>query len=198
MSRLAEFMGCDEVEDHLEAYLDGDLDDVVATALEAHLSRCARCTAEHRLARDVLTELRSLPRPETPEDVLAEIRAAAGLGLPWIRSGGGGRSWGRGAAMLAAAVVLLGFVVGVWWRNLVPAAGPSKGEIARATAEAKYTLALVGAVTSSANGEQLLRDRVLRPAIRRVSRTVAGLRSLEEPVPGETEPPGDTIKRRPL
>ena len=79
MSQRVEFDGCADVLDRLEAFIDGDLDRAEAIAVEAHLAGCAACHTEHRLAEEVLTELRALPEFEVPETVgpLAEhLRAA--------------------------------------------------------------------------------------------------------------------------
>jgi len=166
MSRPVEIIGCDEVDDRLEAFLDGDLDPNGAAAVADHLKRCARCEGEHRLARDLLSELRALPRPDAPGSVLEGIRAEVGADPPWVRI------WSQGLAYrgLAAAAVALAIFGGVLWQASRTPTLPTDAEIARAAGQAKYALALVGAVSYDAAGDDQLRDRVLSPALRGVSK----------------------------
>jgi len=166
MSQPVEIIGCDEVDDRLEAFLDGDLDATEAAAVAGHLNRCTRCETEHRLARDLLSELRALPRPDAPGSVLEGIRAE--VDAEPLRF----RTWSDGLPLrgLAAAVVALAIFGGVLWQANRTPTGPSDAEIARATDQAKYALALVGAVSFDVAGGDLLRDRVLSPALRGVSK----------------------------
>jgi hypothetical protein len=71
---------------------------------------------------------------------------------------------------LAAAVVALAILGGVMWQRSRTPALPSDAEIARATDQAKYALALVGSVSFDVAGDDVLRERVFSPALRGVSK----------------------------
>jgi anti-sigma factor RsiW len=61
--------------DRLSAYIDGELDDADARALETHLRQCDVCTTTLAGLRDVVAAARTLPDHEPPHDLWAGIAA---------------------------------------------------------------------------------------------------------------------------
>jgi anti-sigma factor RsiW len=57
---------CGYVNERLDDYLDGTLDPAARERVEAHLASCARCAADARGLREVLTAARGLPRSVSP------------------------------------------------------------------------------------------------------------------------------------
>lgn len=107
--------------ERLSGYLDGELREDEARAIEAHLATCERCAAELEALRQLaeLTAGLSAPRVEEPQwartwdAVAARVRRAA----PRRRASG---VWPvvRWALVPAAAAALIALAVGFW------AAGP--------------------------------------------------------------------------
>ena len=64
---------CDSILDHLEAYVDGDLEALESRRVEAHLARCPACEEERQLASDIRDELRALPELDAPRVVLQGV-----------------------------------------------------------------------------------------------------------------------------
>src|SRR5882757_5055848 len=73
MTRPNDSLGCEEALDLLDPYLDGDLQPDEARRVREHLDRCPACAAELSLARRVQGELRALPQPECPPELLARV-----------------------------------------------------------------------------------------------------------------------------
>jgi anti-sigma factor RsiW len=173
MSRRFEIMGCDAVDERLEALVDDDLDPRERAAVENHLRRCPRCAGEHRLAVGLLAELRAFPRPDAPASVISGIHRAVGAEPGTGAFGGSHRaSWRPPAMAAAAAVVMCAVLLGGWWQLNRNTATPSDAEIAAATREAKFALALIGAVTTDAAGDGVLNRRVLSPALKGIARPI--------------------------
>ncbi len=71
-------MDCASVREQLEAYIDGDLDDALATTLTGHLRRCGGCAEEHRAAIALPAHLAALRGPVGPDlvaSVMSRVRA---------------------------------------------------------------------------------------------------------------------------
>ena len=66
-------ISCADALDFLEPYLDGDLPPREADRLREHLESCAACAAELALAVRIQRELRSLPQPDCPPEVIERI-----------------------------------------------------------------------------------------------------------------------------
>jgi anti-sigma factor (TIGR02949 family) len=167
MSRPTETMDCSDVLARLEELIDGDLSRDESAAMRAHLAGCTGCAREARLAEAVQSELGALPEFDTPPEVLAAVRWTAGSEQP-------GRRPGRLRPVLAAAAaVLVAALVGLLWLQQPPSS-PSLDdpEVARAAAETRYALALVGAVGRRAGLEDLFGERVLSPTVRSVARSL--------------------------
>ena len=70
---------CRQVEERLQAYVDGDLPSREATSVYLHLQECPACAAAERELRALVALLDSLPRPEPPPDFDARVLAAVPL-----------------------------------------------------------------------------------------------------------------------
>jgi hypothetical protein len=66
-------MTCTELDDVLEAYLDGDLPHEEHREVSGHLSGCESCRRKLALAERVASALRSLPQVRCPDDVAREM-----------------------------------------------------------------------------------------------------------------------------
>lgn len=64
---------CDQADERLEAYLDGELGEFEAARLRRHLSSCAACAAELAWAERVQEGLRALPEHSCPPQVLEDV-----------------------------------------------------------------------------------------------------------------------------
>ncbi len=107
-----------DVEQRLDAYVDGELPESEARELAAHLAECPECTARH----DALVALRATIAAQAPYHradaalrgrVRASLRAAAG---------GGRRPWLMSWRPLAAAAMLAVVAVGAWQLSAARAA----------------------------------------------------------------------------
>jgi anti-sigma factor RsiW len=103
-------MRCEEIENLVHPYLDGELVGEEAAHVEAHVGACAACRErvafQSRFKADLRAKLRSrAARPEPPPRLLAAVRA--GLDHADQR-----RSWRR-AAPVAALMVAASAVLGV-------------------------------------------------------------------------------------
>jgi anti-sigma factor (TIGR02949 family) len=161
-------MACADVLELLEAHLDGDLSRDEAAAVSAHIKGCAGCAREEALADAVRAQLRELPEFDTPPRLRAAVRWAVGREAPASRR--------RLRPLLAAAAaVTLAIAIGaVWWQRSQTRPSLDDPEIARATAEARYALALVGEVGRRAAIEELLGERVVSPTVRGIVRSLGG------------------------
>jgi predicted anti-sigma-YlaC factor YlaD len=144
-------MSCDDVQDRLDDYVDGEASTADVHAIELHLASCAACRDEERLLRAVLSHAHALPREKTPpRDLWAGVaeRIAAGetegtnvvvfaRRLP--------RSWEGWAALGAAAAVLAALAI-----FLVSSRRPGEGPgIASGTSSPAATPALQRVSTGS-------------------------------------------------
>ena len=68
-------MQCTEVNEQLEAYIDGDLNAGKCGAIEEHLAACSSCRRELKLAVQIAFRLRSLPLKECPPVVSDRVHA---------------------------------------------------------------------------------------------------------------------------
>jgi anti-sigma factor RsiW len=144
-----EGLRCEEVQDVLEAYVDGDLPAAGEARVRAHLGSCPSCAAELALAEAIQRELRSLPVPDCPPEVLRKV-------VPFtLRERRTARPFraALAAAMLAAAVGASVFFLGPFRQE-----EPDPQEVARATEEARYALAYIGQVSRRTG--LTLRDRL--------------------------------------
>lgn len=181
MSRWPETWNCDEITQHLELFLDGELPAGATTRFRSHLDRCRECAARVHLANEIQNELHALPELDTPAPVLQQIldqtvrtrESRPSLATLWGR-------WPRPAwAALAAAALALAFGLGVFNQRFTSSepAPPDTAALAQATAEARYALAKTGLLTRRAGRalrDKTLRDQIVAPTSRGLARAFGG------------------------
>jgi len=121
-------VSCEHTQEHLTAYLEGELEDAAGSAIRGHLRTCDGCrqlAADEAALRD---GLRAMPSVDPPVSLWAGVQAKLALAevadaerpswrramarwAPVART----RAVGFGAALAAAAVMV------VWWRTHLPA-----------------------------------------------------------------------------
>lgn len=170
---------CVWMQEHLDAYLDGDLSPTEVTMADLHLARCAGCAAELTLARQVAGSLRSLPGQNCPDRVTDTVRAhigAAGnrrLGvkpMPWYYRWQELFKRPLWIGAVTAVFVVLTAVVGTHSPNEPQY---TRAEIEEAEIEAKMALALISEITSRAGSaiqEDVLTVPLVKPALRAVKK----------------------------
>jgi len=181
MSRSDHDLRCEEALEILEPYLDGELSASKVPGLRRHLERCAACAAELELAGKIQRELRSLPQPDCPPEVLERVRrAGGGEVVPFAP-----RRFATSVRIAAAAAVLAVAVGGgVLFFHVQRASDrPSPEEVAQATRQARLAFAYIGKVTRRAGldvRDDVLVKRLVTPATESVSRSLGGRRSEKE------------------
>lgn len=164
-------MRCCDVEERIEAWLDGELAPQESGSLARHLAECPACAASVAWAEAVRDGLRRLPRFEAPPALLAEIKAVARTagsadGGKAVR-GRRGRRIERPAAALGLLAATLALALGLAYRvgpsaphgeRRVarverPAQPATAAEVERAEREVRLALALVGRYTRRAGAE---------------------------------------------
>lgn len=73
LRRKSRPMTCKEVGRHLQTYLDGDLDDVRAQRLSAHLDECLRCGMEAHTYEHIKASLAVRGTDALPDDAVARL-----------------------------------------------------------------------------------------------------------------------------
>ena len=131
---------CRDVDEVLEAYVDGDLSAEEQGKVEAHLAACSGCREKHAVALRVASEIRALPPRECPEhvarDALFRIRedrkgfaerlrdSLAPLRLqPSLKTAVG---------LAAAIVILIGLMAYPPWQWINGTGHPTQQEITQA------------------------------------------------------------------
>jgi anti-sigma factor RsiW len=102
-------MTCTEVDDRLDDYLDGTLDEAAFQELELHLHGCDACREQERRLRSLLAQAAALPRELAPaRDLWPDIEKRLGRRTALSFSGARGvrRAWLAGALAAAAALVV--------------------------------------------------------------------------------------------
>ena len=98
-------MDCALVRNHLDAYVDGELEPSPAATLETHLHACPVCRDELSVSRSLKRAVHALPRPELPESLRVEVIRA----LDQAERGDGvsrrGVAFTAGLAVVAAALL---------------------------------------------------------------------------------------------
>ena len=69
---------CSWTRDHIDVYLDGELDPHDVQLFEAHLDVCAGCREEVEIGRRLVSELRELPELHCPDSVVDTVLDEAG------------------------------------------------------------------------------------------------------------------------
>ena len=125
-------MTCQELDERLDDWIDGDLVAEVAAEVEAHLASCALCQERERRLRQVLAHAASLPRSLTPpRDLWPDIARRVERERSWSWSGSAWQPW----ALAAAATVAVALAA-VLWTGRAPSAVRTV-EIPVATPEAR-------------------------------------------------------------
>ncbi|HEX3553030.1 MAG TPA: anti-sigma factor [Thermoanaerobaculia bacterium] len=187
---------CDTALDLLEPYVDGDLAPAAAARLRSHLESCPACAAELALAERIQRELRSLPRLDCPPEIVERARHQGAEVVPF-RLPLSRRRTGL-PFRIAAAAALLAFSLGggaLFIRSQQQHRRAT--EIAQATEQARYALALLGRVSRRTGldvRDEVLARRVVLPAARSITQSLslstdAIDAALEPPVPARGEQP---------
>jgi len=174
---------CREIDDRIEAWLDGELPGGEAQRIAAHVESCAACAAAVDWARAVRDGLRGLPVLDAPPALLARVRAVAREGE--ARRG----SRHRLAAGLILLAATLAVALGLTWRLGPP--GPPAGQariveemdVERAEREVRVALALVGRYTRRAGADvqrELSGGPVAGATLRGLASALAPLARVEE------------------
>jgi len=128
-------MTCQELDERLDEWVDGELAAEGAAEVEAHLASCALCQERERRLRQVLAHAASLPRVVTPP---RDLWPGIARRLERERSWSWAESWSPWA-LAAAATVVVGLVA-VLWTGRAPSAVRTV-EIPAATPEARLAAA---------------------------------------------------------
>jgi anti-sigma factor RsiW len=185
MNRSEHDPRCEEALELIEPYLDGDLSPAGSSGLREHLARCPACAGELELAARIQRELRSLPELDCPPEILERVRRTGRGEVVAFR-----QHERRLGPRIAAAAALLALVLGggALFLQLERRSQPSPQEIAKATEEARYALALIGKVTrrtSLSLRQDVFQKRLVEPATRSVSRSLGEIPRLAEPADPE-------------
>jgi len=170
-------ISCADASDSLEPYLDGDLPTGEADRLREHLGSCAACAAELALAERIQRELRSLPQPDCPPEVIERVvRAGRGEVVPFPSRDRASRPRiAAAAAVLALAVGGGSLFVHLQHQHLQQ---QRERQVAQATREARFALAYLGRATHKVGldvRDEVLQKRLVIPTTRSVSRSPSDL-----------------------
>jgi predicted anti-sigma-YlaC factor YlaD len=125
-------MTCQELDERLDEWVDGELDPRAAAEVEGHLASCAVCRERERRLRQLLAHAASLPRSVAPpRDLWPGIARGIARERTWSWAPATWQPW----ALAAAATVLVG-VAAVLWTGRTPTAVRTV-EIPVATPEAR-------------------------------------------------------------
>ncbi|MBW8873805.1 MAG: zf-HC2 domain-containing protein [Acidobacteria bacterium] len=173
MNRIDDILTCNEALDLLEPYVDGDLSPAEAARLRSHLESCPACAAELALAERIQRELRSLPQLDCPPEIVERVRRQGAEVVPF-------RPRRMGLPLrVAAAAALLALSLGggaLFVRSQQQHQRERAAEIAQATAQARYALALLGRVSRRTGldvRDEVLARRVVLPAARSISQSLS-------------------------
>ena len=101
-------MSCERLDELLDDWLDGTLEERDRHEVEAHLAACPECRERERGLRQVLAHAAALPRSVAPSrDLWLRIAERVGRERTWSWAGLG---TGGGRALAAAATVVLALV----------------------------------------------------------------------------------------
>ena len=164
MNRIDDILTCNEALDLLEPYVDGDLAPAEAVRLRSHLESCPACAAELALAERIQRELRSLPQLDCPPEIVERVRRQGAEVVPFRlsfdrrRTSLPIRTLRTLRVMAAAALLALSLGGGALFVRSQQQRQHAV-EVAQATEQARYALALLGRVSRRAGLD--VRDEVL-------------------------------------
>lgn len=171
MNRPHDALPCEEALDLLEPYLDGDLPPDEADLVRRHLEACPACAAELSLAARIQRELRALPQPECPPEVIERVRRAGRGEVVPFPSRERAPRWRAAAAAALVALAAGGGALGIHLQHV----RQQREQVAEATREARLALAYFGKVTRRAGldvRDEVLEKRLVVPIARSVSRSL--------------------------
>ncbi|HEY3569960.1 MAG TPA: zf-HC2 domain-containing protein [Thermoanaerobaculia bacterium] len=178
MNRPHDALPCEEALDLLEPYLDGDLPPDEADRVRRHLDGCPACAEELALAAQIQRELRALPQPDCPPEVIERVRRAGRGGVVPFPSRERAPRW-----RIAAAAALTALAVGGGWLGVhIQHERQQREQVAQATREARLALAYFGKVTRKAGldvRDEVLEKRLVVPVARSVSRSLGNAEDAE-------------------
>jgi anti-sigma factor (TIGR02949 family) len=178
MNRPHDALPCEEALDLLEPYLDGDLPPGEADRVRRHLETCPACAAELSLAARIQRELRALPQPDCPPEVIERVRQAGrGEVVPFPSQDRAPR-WRTAAAAALVALAAGGGSLFVHLQHVQQ----QREQVAQATREARLALAYFGKVTRKAGldvRDEVLEKRLVIPVTRSVSRSLGEIPGAE-------------------
>jgi len=178
MNRPHDALSCAEALDLLEPYLDGDLPPGEADRVRHHLDACPACAAELSLAARIQRELRALPQPDCPPEVIERVRRAGRGEVVPFPSRERAPRWRTAAAAALAVLAVGGGALGVHLQRVQR----QQEQVAEATREARLALAYFGKVTRRAGldvRDEVLEKRLVIPVARSVSRSLGQAQSAE-------------------
>ena len=186
MSRSNDSPTCQDIELHIEALVDHELEAAQIASLEEHLETCPDCAQQFRLATEIRRELRELPEVDTPSRVLEAVfrQASSSEQQRWSWSALWQVSRPAWIALGAAAATLLAVMILLPTQS--PPAPESSAEVARATEEARLALAYLEKVTqrtARSIHDDVVQKRVVEPAARGLARSLKAPES-ESPTSG--------------
>lgn len=172
---------CEEALDLLEPYMDGDLPPGEMDRVRRHLDGCPTCAAELALAARIQRELRALPQPDCPPEVIERVRRAGRGEVVPFPSRERAPRWRIAAA---AALLALGVGGGALFVHVqhVREQEQQQEQVAQATREARLALAYFGKVTRKAGldvRDEVLEKRLVVPVARSVSRSLGNIDSAD-------------------
>ena len=179
-------MTCREIDDRIEAWLDGELPVGEARRIEAHVESCATCAAAADWARAVRDGLRGLPALDAPPALLARVKAVAREGEARL---GNRHRLAAGLILLAATLAV---AIGLTSRLGPPGSARQpadeeriveKMDVERAEREVRLALALVGRYARRAGADvqrELSGGPVAEATLRGLASALAPLARVEE------------------
>lgn len=171
---------CELFDESIEAYLDAELDAGAAVAFESHRAACESCAAELAWASRARASLRQLPQLGAPASVVAGVLATAREESEARSRARPGWGWlGARPALAAIGVALLLAIALLAILDRGAGRGPRElalddPAVVRATLETKLALAHFARANRRVGrglSEDLLRERVVRPAVRSLTRS---------------------------
>jgi anti-sigma factor (TIGR02949 family) len=171
MNRPHDALPCEEALDLLDPYLDGDLPPGEMDRVRRHLDGCPACAAELALAARIQRELRALPQPDCPPEVIERVRQAGRGEVVPFPSRERAPRWRIAAAAALVVLAVGGGALGVHIQHV----RQQQEQVAQATREARLALAYFGKVTRKAGldvRDEVLEKRLVAPVARSVSRSL--------------------------
>lgn len=157
MSDSRQTNDCEWFDERLEPWLDDDLPEDEAVALERHVAGCPRCRKQYRLAGRIRAGLRELGQPSCPDSVAANLDRRTRPRRRWL------------APALAAGLAAGALGLGVAWqmhRTVGPGTQPSATELAEAREDLGVALGYISAAGRAAGrdvGHVLAGEGIMRP-----------------------------------